>query len=218
MNRTCNKIALKKTLLVLCEGQTEYNYYNSYRKNKSFSFSFKPVDVAGGGYAKMLKEIKQSSPHGVVARFVLLDLDRYFMHSSEQQVLNQIVAYIQVQNKNGNPIFLVLSNPDFDEFVLLHDKLYSGNKNSYLPSVGYQSISDLKADSKVYEKFNNKATGRSDTIALRRLNQATAVKNIFTFTKSNFALNNKLNTFPNNFVVRTSNIADLYDVIDKLTS
>lgn len=216
MSKACNKLTLKKTLLVLCEGQTEYNYYDHYRKNKSFSFSFRPVDVAGGGYTKMLKAIKQSSPQGVIARFILLDMDRYFSHQDEQQVLGQIISYIQIQNKNGNPIFLVLSNPDFDEFVLLHDRLYTGNKNTYLPTVNYQSINDLKSDEKVYEKFNTK--GRSYQIALQRLNPATPVKNAFTFTKANYSINNTLSIFPNNFVVRTSNISDLYSVVDKIIS
>ena len=217
MKNNCGTKTLRKKLLVLCEGQTEYNYYDHYRKNQSLSFSFKPVDVAGGGYLKMLTELKKTSPQGVMARFVLLDMDRYFNHVEEQQVLTNIFNYISAQNKNGNPVFLILSNPDFDRFVLLHDNNFTGNINAFLPNVGYHNINELKADQDIYEKFNNQKTGRSVQNALRRLcSLKPPVENQFSYTKKSFTFSNTLIVNNNFFVNKTSNIIDLYNVVKKI--
>lgn len=215
MNKLYNSLFLKRTLLVFCEGQTEFNYYNYFKNNKKFSFKFKPVDVCGGGYKNMLDSIKKSGSQGIMAKVVLLDLDRFLSIPSEQKVFNDICNYISSQNIKGSPIILIMSSPDFDEFILLHNLNYSGNRKAFLHTVGYSNISDLKSDKKVFNKFNN---GNKSNVqnALQRLNPNSFVKNKLKYIKTKFALKCELVIFPNNSTIKTSNITDLYSLVDLL--
>lgn len=215
MNNSTSSMCLKKTLLVFCEGQTEFNYYNHYKNNKKFSFKFKPVDVTGGGYRNMLDSIKKSGNQGIMAKVVLLDLDRFLSIHSEQFVFKELCDYINSQNVKGSPVILIMSNPDFDEFILLHNVNYSGNRKLFLPTIGYNDISDLKSDENVYNKFN-KGNNPNVQNALRRLNLNSFVRNEISYIKTKFNLRNKLNINFNNTIVKTSNVNDLYDLINTL--
>jgi hypothetical protein len=122
----------KNNISVVCEGETEYNYLIGLKKRTSAILKIKPVDAHGGGYKKILNEIKKISPIGVVARFALIDFDRYISVNKEDEYFEQLLSYCRNECKKNNPTFLVVSNPNFDYFVLKHDKKYRGqDKNIY---------------------------------------------------------------------------------------
>lgn len=47
---------LQRVLYLFCEGDTEFHYFTGFKTSNRFSFMIKPVDVKGGGYAKMTAE------------------------------------------------------------------------------------------------------------------------------------------------------------------
>ena len=207
---------LKRVVYLLCEGGTEKHYFDRYRSSNRLSFTIKPVDVSGGGYAKMKKEVIRSSGDGAIARVVLIDFDRYYKHSGEVEAFEELLKEISSQNKRGLPVFLVVSNPDFDDFVLLHDPNYHlQNKSKFLSSIGYKTEGDFKADENVYDAFNGPHS-RCLENALSRLNPNAPFSNKFKFTKSTFTVKNEVTKNPNLFTVRTSNIKDLFALIEQL--
>lgn len=204
-----------KTVLIYCEGQTEYNYFDGFRSKSNLSFTLKPIDVCGGGYQAMLTEIKKGQSQGIIARVVLLDFDRFHSIKGEQKVFDELCQYIDNQNTRGLPILLIVSNPDFDDFVLMHCKNYQQNKIKMLPVVGYKNISELKADSKIFEKFNNYKT-RSYAFALNRLNRSFPIVNSISFVVKQQTVKCKLIKQPQFYHIKTSNISDLYNLIKLL--
>lgn len=209
---TDRRARLHKPLIIFCEGQTEFHYMDGYRKHHRFSFAIKMVDVKGGGYKKMRMKIIQSFADGVLARVVLLDLDRYHRDVAEQEELKRIIQLIHNQNKRGSPVLLVLSNPDFDDFIFLHDPAFSTlSKEKFIKAVGYSSVNELKADENLFETFNR--TPRSMEVALTRLNPNCVAKNAFAYKPREFLLTNVLEIQWSNSRCRTSNIGDLFRLI-----
>ena len=204
-----------KPVLLLCEGQTEYHYFKAFKQNSKLQISFELVDVSGGGYPKMFEKIKSSSGIGYLVRAVFLDLDRYHAFSEEKAVFEKIVAYCNSQNARGLPIILITSLPDFDEFLFLHDMNYKGSRN-YLKTIGYSSIAELKADDKVFAKFNNPKLNRSYENALGRLNSNSPILNKIAYKKSSFTATNSIIESKNNYHVHTSNVADFYHLVSLL--
>ena len=210
-----NKKQLSKVVHVFCEGDTEYHYFNVLKRIEHLGFSLKPVDVCGGGYSKMLDAIKKSSPFGVLARVVLLDFDRYVSIISERAVFDEIVNYINSQNKKGIATFFIVSNPDFDDFVLLHDLKYSfSNKTTILKNNGYKSINELKADDNVFLKFNSDPKNYNN--ALNRINPRHILDNIFKYDKTNVLFKNTILVNINNQSIKSSNVIDLFEIINCL--
>lgn len=203
---------LSKIVHVFCEGDTEYHYFDLYKQMTHLGFSLKPVDVHGGGYSNMLDKIKKSSPFGILARVVLLDFDRYLSISSEKIVFDKLVEYMNNQNKKGMPFFFIVSNPDFDDFVLLHDMNYNfNNKQTVLNTNGYQTINDLKGDKNVYKNFNK--GNKKYQNALTGFNPRHVVDNDFKYDKTKIVFRNHIITNMSNQNIRTSNIIDLFRVI-----
>lgn len=131
MNKTEMKTR-RNNISVICEGETEYNYLSGLKKKTDTILKIKPVDAHGGGYKKILKEIKKISPIGVVARFAVIDFDRYILENKEDEYFEELLHYCRNECKKNNPTFLIVSNPDFDYFVLKHDIKYKGQDKKKL--------------------------------------------------------------------------------------
>ena len=214
MSNNCENKVLTKKILLLCEGDTEQHYYNGLRQNKTLKVTIKPINVGGGGYKEMLKAIKENSGFGYFARIVVLDLDRYHTITTEKAEFTNIIQYVGSQNRRQLPVLLIASNPDFDEFVLLHDATYNGNR-SMLNSMGYKSIDELKADEFVYQKFNN-GKNRDVSNALTKFNTNRPLFNDFKLTNKATTLINSLIVNGACFHIKTSNIEDFYRLLEKL--
>ena len=207
---------LQRVLYLFCEGDTEFHYFTGFKTSNRFSFTIKPVDVKGGGYAKMTAEVIRTGTDGSIARVILIDLDRYMSHPGEKAAFNRLLNIVQSHNVRGWPTFLIVSNPDFDDFVLLHDpKYHFQEKAKFLSSIGYNDVDDFKGDDKVYAKFNTNGTRKLEN-ALSRINPNYFVKNTISLTKSTYAIKNTVEIIENNESVRTSNIADMFCLIEQL--
>ena len=71
------KRELQKNFVVFCEGDTEYNYINKMRKKPGVKIAIKPINMHGGGYANFLKYIKKESQTNCLAKFIIVDADRW---------------------------------------------------------------------------------------------------------------------------------------------
>ena len=212
-----NPKSFRAVVHVFCEGATEYNYFEEYRKSSHLKISLKMIDVKGGGYQKMVDGLSKSLPIGIMARVVLVDLDRYFTAPGERAAFKRLVQYIQNENKKNLPTFLIVSNPDFDDFILLHDAQYHfTNKAEILKRHKYLSIGDLKNDKTVYQKFNKSPCSLAN--AINALSDKGLITNAFVFRKKDFSLSNSLKIDWSKEGVQTSNIKDFFNLINDLVS
>ena len=204
----------KNNISVVCEGETEYNYLNGLKKRTSAILNIKPVDAHGGGYKKILNEIKKISPIGVVARFALIDFDRYISVNKEDEYFEQLLSYCRNECKKNNPTFLVVSNPDFDYFVLKHDKKYRGqDKKIYINNNYVMTLDEFKVDQNIFEKFNK----NSDELArLMTINNSMKciVSNEYSFSKDKFTFSKmKIKFNKDNMIYKEVNFIDLYQLL-----
>ena len=77
---------IKKTISILCEGDTEYNYFTGFKEHCDSVLNIKCVPSNNGSYSIVLKNLKKISPHGTVARFAIIDFDRFQNISGEQKI------------------------------------------------------------------------------------------------------------------------------------
>lgn len=203
----------RNRITIICEGKTEFNYFNGFKKNCISSLSITNVEIGSGDYSLVLRKIKNISPIGTVARFVVIDLDRYIKINGEKDNFNALLNYCNKENRKGNPLFIIASNPDFDFFVLNHLKSYNGNnkfefiKNNF----GYKNLNDFKNDENIFFRFNIK--GDEYKTVISRFNKKFPVENRYIIDKK-FNIKKANVVFePENLNVKTSNIIDLFKIL-----
>ena len=168
MNRPQRK--LKRTFWIFCEGDTEFNYFNSLRKIND-DVKILPVNMEGGGYKEYLKIIKKDSPQNRVATFIVIDCDRARNMSEEKDALINLINHCQRQNeKSTSPYILILNNPDFEYIACLHDSKYKGGnaKQHIIKIFGFKGIDEFKSNANIYD-FLNKDQSRNYQIMLDKL-------------------------------------------------
>ena len=148
---------LINNITIVCEGLTETNYLCGLKKIAKSKLNIITHDAHGGGYTSVLKKLKQTSAFGCVARYVVVDFDRFIQIPGERAKFYDILDYCKSECKKGNPTFLIVSNPDFDHFVLSHDGRFSNqDKENFLKiNYGYKTKEQFKSDSDIFYKFNN---------------------------------------------------------------
>ena len=144
----------QKIFKVFCEGSPEHNYINEMRRQKKLTITLKLVNMEGGGYRNFLEQVKTDGTTNCLAKFIIIDGDRALAEEGEKKNLRELLNYCILQNKNGKiPHFLIINDPDFEYIACMHTPKYKGqNTAQYLiKELGYKSVDDFKADTKIYQ-------------------------------------------------------------------
>lgn len=159
----------KKHFKVFCEGDTEYHYIDELRHQKKLSITLKPVNMKGGGYSNFLEQIKIDGGTNCLAKFIIVDGDRAAADVGEKRNLKDLLAYCILQNKSGRiPHFIIVDYPDFEYIACLHTPGYKGQDVAQyiVKGMGYKSVSDFKADGKVYSVLNTNGNSYERMLSL----------------------------------------------------
>ncbi len=208
-------ISKRNNITIVCEGDTEYNYLTGLKKEVKSTLNIIPCNADGGDYPNVLKKLKETSATGTVARFVLVDFDRFINVLNEDKNFYKLLEYCKNEQTKGNPTFLVVSNPDFDRFVLKHNVKYKNqDKYTFLKeNYNYKSVAEFKKDVDVFKKFN-KNEGKYLEVASKMNSNEYLVSNLFVFNSKKFTFQNMSIVFEkNNDIYKVSNILDLFKIL-----
>lgn len=173
---------------ILCEGTTEFNYFTSIKQKISNpSIILKIVNMQGGGYSNILKEIAKLGKVGYLAVFVIFDGDKA-ENPNEKIQLEKLINSCKKRNSNNSvfPCCLIINSPDFEYIACLHDSNYKGkDPAAYLKKIlDYGDLEKFKSDTSIYEKLNRDS--RSYKTMLKKLeNSPKIVRNEYTLNASN---------------------------------
>ena len=146
---------LKKKIVIYCEGDTEYNYFDAIRKMPNVEISIQAINMHGGGYRNFLTEIRKSGNYGKIATFIIIDGDRAEQVPQEKERLKELMDYCKMQNekKSYPSYFLVVNNPDFEYVACLHDEHYKGGniEQHITKNFGFKDIEKFKENEKIYD-------------------------------------------------------------------
>ncbi|MGD1822334.1 MAG: hypothetical protein ACPKM0_06165 [Pleomorphochaeta sp.] len=73
-NSRCSKKSRRRirstrpTFYILCEGDTENNYFNGMKKREDLSITLETVPMKGGGYNNFLEKINASGSSGYICQ------------------------------------------------------------------------------------------------------------------------------------------------------
>lgn len=205
----------KNNVTVICEGDTEYNYLTGLKRHINSTLNIIPTNANGGDYTNVLKKLKQTSAIGTVARFVLVDFDRYLTITNEDKNFQKLLEYCKNEQKKGNPTFLVTSNPDFDVFVLKHDENYKNkDKVTFLKdNYKYKTIEAFKNDVRIFEKFNPKLNEYLEISSKMRASELITL-NKYDFDYKKYSFKKMTIIFKKeNAIYKLSNIWDLFKIL-----
>ncbi len=206
-----NKLIFK----VFCEGDTEYNYFEGFRKKNNLNLALRPINMDGGGYSNFLSEIKKDGSFNSIAKFIIIDGDRASAEKGEKDKLKELIDYCILQNDKGDtPHILIINYPDFEYLACLHSpKFNKQNINNFIKSeYNYKSVNDFKADQKVFEKLNTKSN--SYFTMLKNVSSKFAfISNKIDVKKSKFLINVKTEKKLENIGKRGSNINDFFFIL-----
>ena len=150
---------LKKTFVIFCEGDTEYNYFNGMKNLPDLEMTLKPINMHGGGYKSFLQAIKKETTVNRIATFIVVDGDRAQNISAELQALKELQEYCARQNKKdaASPYFLIIDCPDFEYVACLHDLNFSGGnvENHIKNNFNFGKLETFKSNPKVYSFLNS---------------------------------------------------------------
>ena len=132
---------LKKTVAIIGEGITELKYFESLKKHENISnIKLKPELPKHPDINSIIKKANKSLQNGFDTVFCIIDLDRIFSNSTEEQ------NYYRFK-KEYPKIEFIENNPCFEIWFLLHYEYSSREYNSC-----NQLISKLKKHIPDYEK------------------------------------------------------------------
>ena len=177
----------QKIFKVFCEGSTEHNYINEMRRQKKLTITLKLVNMEGGGYRNFLEQVKTDGTTNCLAKFIIIDGDRALAEEGEKKNLRELLNYCILQNKNGKiPHFLIINDPDFEYIACMHTPKYKGqNTAQYLiKELGYKSVDDFKADTKIYQFLNTNGNSYGHMLSLLKKENC--------FVINNYSINRKL--------------------------
>ena len=208
---------LKKRYAIFCEGDTEYNYTEKMRKKQGVELVLKPINMHGGGYSNVLRQIKKESQTNYLAKFIIVDADRIVSVPGEKENFLRLLEYCRIQNDKGNtPLFVIADNPDFEHVACLHDTDYKGQdtKGYIVKTWGYKNLDAFKNDTEVYEFLNSEKRSFEVLLGILR-RQDKLVKNLYEIKKKTFDIRIKSTVFNQDMLdQRVSNIEEFFDVID----
>lgn len=120
----------KPTVEVFVEGGDEETYFRELKKSvlfRTIRLTIKPYNIKGGGYVEFTKYIKKNNAtYGCVARFLVMDYDRYLMHDSERKAFQDLLEYCKTENKTHDiPYFMLVANPSLELFLCFHMEDFS---------------------------------------------------------------------------------------------
>lgn len=205
----------KKVFKIFCEGDTEYNYFEEFRKDKKLSLKLEPIDMEGGGYTNFLSELRKDGNSNCLAKFIIIDGDRAQSDSTEQENLIKLIDYCKIQNDSKRiPHILIINYPDFEYVACLHSGNYKGmdTKSFIKAEYKYKNVDQFKADKNVYYFLNS--NGRCYKIMLDSINKKTAViNNKINITKKSYEITVALSHNMDNLGIKGCNIDDLFSTL-----
>ncbi len=208
---------LKKRYAVFCEGDTEYNYVEKMRMKQGVELVLKPINMHGGGYSNVLRQIKKEAQTNYLAKFIILDADRIVKEPGERENFLKLLEYCRIQNgKENTPLFVVANNPDFEYVVCLHDSDYRGQdtKNYIVKTWNYKDLNAFKNDTEIYDFLNNGKKSFENLLEII-CTQDKLVKNHYEIRKKTFDIIIRSTDFEEDMLdQRNSNIEEFFDVID----
>ena len=182
-----SKRELNKRYIVFCEGDTEYNYFDSIHKKESTKLILKPINMQGGGYSNFLEEIKKQADNNCLAKFIIIDYDRVIKHPGELTQLKKLVSYCQLQNRNGKiPHFLIIDNPNFEYISCLHIPDYHDQDTKrYIENIlGFKNIETFKKKKDIFAYLNSGSNSYKNM--LTRLRSKKIIINHYKINKAGF--------------------------------
>lgn len=207
----------QKRFVVFCEGDTEFNYFNSMKLKAGVEFTIKPINMRGGGYSSFLKKIKTDPPSNCLAKFIIIDGDRILDGSGEKKGFEELLEYCKHQNKNGKiPHFLIVNNPRFEFVACLHFPDYRNQDidNFLTHMLNLNSIDQFKSRKDVYNILN---TGdKSFSNIIERSNFLPwIVCNKYRVKKKEYKIESCSTLYnEDNIGHKCTNIAEFYNIID----
>lgn len=212
-----NRRLTQKTFKVFCEGNTEYHYFDVFKKTKRLSLRLRPINMEGGGYASFLRELRKDASTNCIAKFVVIDADKALTDRSELERLEELVSYCKIQNDSKRvPHILIIDSPSFEYVACLHSPKYTGTDVSrfIISQYHYRSIGDYKADTRIYDVLNS--NGNSYSVFLNKCNRTnTVINNSISVKPSKFNLDVKMLIDFSNLRVKCTNLFDFFDVLGK---
>lgn len=207
---------IKRNFKVFCEGDTEFYYFDEMKRQLNLSIAIKPVNMKGGGYSNFLHSIQIDGNANCLAKFIIIDGDRAVNDQNEKRNLQELINYCIMQNESGRiPHVLVIDVPDFEYVACLHTPQYKGqNTEQYITKVlGYKSLDDFKADSKIYNVLNT--NGNSKERMLQALQgRAAFITNQYKVNQKTYEMTIDTVCDWSIFEYRNSNIKDYFDIIN----
>ncbi len=159
---------LKKTFVIFCEGDTEYNYFTGMKNLPNLEITLKPVNMHGGGYKSFLQAIKKESSLNRIATFIIVDGDRANNIKGELKALQELQEYCVRQNDKDckKPYFLIVDSPNFEYIACLHDSNYSGGDTiQHIKNVfKFENIDSFKGNPNIYSFLNTNSKNHKHMI------------------------------------------------------
>ena len=209
---------IKKVFKIFCEGDSEYNYFDSMKRERKLSLAIKLVNMKGGGYGNFLEKIREDGNTNCLAKFIIIDGDRAFADEAEKAKLKEMLDYCMLQNKNNRIAHIVIVNfPNFEYVACLHTMKYQGqNDEQYITrELKYKDLADFKADSQLYNVLNSK--GNSCDLMIQKINQSTKlIENDISVNRSNYEIKVKTVCNWNNLGKKGTNINDFFETVEKM--
>ena len=206
---------LKRTFVVFCEGDTEYNYFSGMKNIPDLEITLKPINMHGGGYKNFLQEVKKESSLNRIATFIIVDGDRAQNINGELKALQELQKYCERQNNKNSlrPYFLIVNTPDFEYISCLHDSEYSGGdvtkhiKNNFR----FADITAFKSNARIYE-FLNSGKKNYQNMLKQIEKRPKLISNRYKTDGMIISLT-ATDTFWNLIEQRGSNIEEIFDII-----
>ena len=207
---------IKRNFKVFCEGDSEYHYIEEMKRQLNLSIAIKEVNMKGGGYSNFLHHLKTDGTANCLAKFIIIDGDRAANEPSEMKNLRELINFCILQNESKRiPHVLIINFPDFEYIACLHTPEYKGqNTEQYIiKKLGYDSLDDFKADSKIYHVLNT--NGNSNELMLQALQgKKTFVTNTYEVDKKSFEMTMDTVYDWDLFGQRNSNIKDYFEILN----
>lgn len=210
---------LIKKYEVYCEGQTELHYLaglkgHLHKADPSIRVKIDLTCIGGGGYKTIYNALAKQPDSSCIARFVLLDYDRYANMPAEQVWFNKLVNLSSSSCQSRVPCILIVSNEDFEYVLCCHDPNYrDGDTKQWISSQWhYSDLGALKSDGDIWNKANS---GRNSLqIAAKHLKgRRPIISNEMKIDGRKVDISLRKVTHNADSVQRTSNLYDLLDTL-----
>lgn len=206
---------------ILCEGDSEYNYFYKMKQEQHYSFKINPVNMRGGGYANFLNCLRSDPDTNCLAKFIVVDGDRAINDSREMDGLKKLVDYCRNKNKrkDSTPYILIITYENFEYLACLHSPEYNGTadtENFILRNFKYKTIDSFKKDANVYEFLNKE--NRSFSVMLEQAKKRSKIiENQIVVKQKTYSIAVKQMVFvPEKLGIKSTNIEDLFDTLEKM--